>query len=957
MISSIIVEKCRKECRRTPNLTLVIVAILAWLLLCGSAIAQTGDPASKAPVAFGESDITGTFVDQHGVIRSRSVSLDHMALSKLKESQVLTLNFFNDVSLNAVIENARTSGLYTTHLQGKVENIADSLALIVIHDGAVAGIVRAPGSGTYRIRSAPGRGQIVEEIDDSKFFPCGIKAEHHIQAAPGEQPQGDPADGSVGCPLFVDVMIVYTPEARDIEGGTAEVQAVAMLAIDATNVAYSLSQINHYVRLVYVGEVNYVESGFFITELDRLRTPADGFMDEVHALRDQYGADLVDLLISHTEGGTICGIAYLMTNVSQGFEADAFSVCNTGCVSGGFTLEHEIGHNMGCHHDRDNAGGQGAYEFSYGHRFNGDNTVQYRTIMSYSPGERIPYFSNPNILYQGQPTGVPAGDPLSADNAQTHNLTAATVSTFRPAAAGSPGSPHSWKAPDYIQPLDVLSGDQFGVSVALHGNLMIVGAYTADVLAADTGAAYIFRFNPETQSWVEETKLFAIDGVLNDRFGVSVDIHDDGNGGGLALIGAYQCNDGGRDSGAAYVFRNSGGGWQPETKLLAVDMAGGDLFGRSVSLAVGPGGDFALVGSPLDDDNGTNAGAAYLFKFSDGIWQQFDKFQSDDILPQDQFAFAVDLVTEPDTNDLYALVGAWRDDEGNFDAGAAFVFKSQTDKLGLLQMVQIDKLLGPDPQLSDQFGYSVDLEITAENRAAVVSMWQYDGVGTNSGAAYVFRDNAGSWTLESRLTALDALPGDRFGSDVAISGDGALVGAYLHDDLAFMNNGAAYLFRKSGLNWIQEAKILAKDAADEDQFGFSADLQESRAAIGAWMKDFDKTNFLYGAVYVTEGIPIVDCNKNSVPDECDIASGASTDVNANGIPDECETPPCPADTNADGAVNVIDLLAVINNWGACPAPPTLCPADVAPVGTPDGNVNVMDLLAVINNWGPCPTLP
>jgi len=969
-MTDMIVEK--RKYKRTPRAVWMLLSIAlaaAVLAIAPLARAQSGPSSNSNPVAFQDSAVTGSFTDQHAVIRSRSVALDPEALAKLKPGQSLTLNFFSDATLHADIEQSRHSGLYTTHLQGTIQNHPNSSVLMVIHDGAVAGIVRTTDSGTYRIRSAPGRGQIVEQIDDFKFPPCGTGPDQHVHALPDAEPQLNQNDGSVGCPIFVDIMIVYTPEARDLEGGTAQIQAIAILAIDATNAAYGNSQIDHFVRLVYLGEVDYAETGFFGIELGRLRDPADGFMDEVHPLRDQYGADLVDLLISHTEGGTICGIAYLMTNVSPGFAADGFSVCNTGCVSGGFVFEHEIGHNMGCHHDRATVmaggGGQGAFDFSYGHRFTGNNFVEYRTIMSYAPGERIPYFSNPNIVYQGQPTGVvqgstdPKGNPNSADNALTHNLTAGTVASFRPAAAGSPGSPHTWSAPDYIQPIDLLTGDQFGVSVALHGELMIVGAYTADVLAADSGAAYIFRFNATTQTWTEEAKIYAFDGLFNDRFGIAVDIYDDGAGGGLALVGAYQSNDAGRDSGSAYVFRSAGGGWGHEAKLLASDTAPGDLFGRSVSLAVGgPNDEYAIIGSPLDDDDGTNRGSAYVFRRdASGLWAQVAKLHGDDSLPQDQFGFAVDLAIEPESNDIYALAGAWRDDEGAFDAGAAFIFKTQLDKGGQTEWVQIAKLLPPDPQFSDQFGYSVDLDITAETRAAIISMWQYDGVGTNSGAAYVFRDNGVKWALDSRLTPLDAASGDRFGSDVAISGDAALVGAYLHDDLDLMNNGAAYLFRKNGLNWIQEAKIVAKDAADEDQFGFSVDLLGSRAAIGAWMKDFDKTTFLYGAVYVTEGVPIVDCNKNSVPDECDIASGASADANGNGIPDECEIPPCPADVNGDGAVNVIDLLAVINGWGPCPAPPNPCPADIAPIGTPDGMVNVIDLLAVINNWGPCPMVP
>ena len=114
-----------------------------------------------------------------------------------------------------------------------------------------------------------------------------------------------------------------------------------------------------------------------------------------------------------------------------------------------------------------------------------------------------------------------------------------------------------------------------------------------------------------------------------------------------------------------------------------------------------------------------------------------------------------------------------------------------------------------------------------------------------------------------------------------------------------------------------------------------------------------------GAIYITSGSEFLDCNKNTIPDSCDIASGKSLDVNADGIPDECQKPPptCPADVapfpEGDGAVDVDDLLVIINGWGDCPSPPATCPADVAP---PDGDgvVDVDDLLVIINGWGACP---
>jgi len=100
------------------------------------------------------------------------------------------------------------------------------------------------------------------------------------------------------------------------------------------------------------------------------------------------------------------------------------------------------------------------------------------------------------------------------------------------------------------------------------------------------------------------------------------------------------------------------------------------------------------------------------------------------------------------------------------------------------------------------------------------------------------------------------------------------------------------------------------------------------------------------SVLVNAQVPDGDCNNNGIGDSIDISGGASLDANLNGIPDECEPRTCTGDVTGNGSVNLDDLLAVINAWGATGANP----ADV----TGNGVVNVDDLLAVINSWGACP---
>ena len=129
------------------------------------------------------------------------------------------------------------------------------------------------------------------------------------------------------------------------------------------------------------------------------------------------------------DAGGWCGIARCLPNTAE----RAFNVVQWDCAAGKFSNVHEIGHNQGCAHDRDNAGtGCNAYSFSYGWRFIGNYSfITYRTVMAYAPGDRIQYFSNPDVEFDGTPTGVPIGDPDESHNAHTINLRRSIVENHR----------------------------------------------------------------------------------------------------------------------------------------------------------------------------------------------------------------------------------------------------------------------------------------------------------------------------------------------------------------------------------------------------------------------------------------------------------------------------------------------------------------------------------------------
>src|SRR6266542_2578540 len=232
-----------------------------------------------------------------------------------------------------------------------------------------------------------------------------------------------------GTNTVVDVMIVYTTAARIGAGGVPAMDTLIDLAVAEANIAYQNSLIPIALNLVFRGEVTYTETGNAATDLTRLQNANDGYMDAVHTWRNQYGADLVCLFTETMT--TYAGLGFLMSNVSTNFSSYAFSVVRRVYAAGTYTFAHELGHNMGCAHDRQNSNSQGAYPYSYGYRFVGSDNVTYRDIMAYPPGTRIQYFSNPNVSFLGTPTGVAAGATNAADNATTISNTAPTVASFR----------------------------------------------------------------------------------------------------------------------------------------------------------------------------------------------------------------------------------------------------------------------------------------------------------------------------------------------------------------------------------------------------------------------------------------------------------------------------------------------------------------------------------------------
>ncbi len=201
-------------------------------------------------------------------------------------------------------------------------------------------------------------------------------------------------------------------------------------------------------------------------------------------------------------------------------------------------------------------------------------------------------------------------------------------------------------------------------------------------------------------------------------------------------------------------------------KLLASDAEVRDLFGVSVAVS----GDTAVVGAYFEDAGGSNAGAAYVFQRDQGgadNWGEVKKLTASDAQAVDWFGYSV--AVSGDT----AVVGAYREDAGGGNAGAAYVF--ERDQGGGGNWGEVTKLAASDAEAGDGFGWSV----AVGGNTAVVGAPGEDAADTEAGAAYVFqRDEGGAdnWGEVKKLTASDAQAGDWFGWGVAVSGDTAVVG-------------------------------------------------------------------------------------------------------------------------------------------------------------------------------------
>jgi hypothetical protein len=392
----------------------------------------------------------------------------------------------------------------------------------------------------------------------------------------------------------------------------------------------------------------------------------------------------------------------------------------------------------------------------------------------------------------------------------------------------------------------------FGGAIALDGDTLVVSQIGDDSNASgvngnqfnegapNSGAVFVYVKSGGT--WVQQAYLKASNPAASNSFGSSLALDGD-----TLVIGSTGQDTSGSNSGAAYVFTRTAGVWSQQAFLKASNPGASDAFGRSIDVD----GDTVVVGAPNEDSNAlgvggsqtdnssANSGAAYVFVRNGASWSQQAYVKASNTQPDDQFGFSVAIVGDT------VVVGAVNEDSNatgvngaqsnnsQSQAGAAYVFT----RSGVAWSQQA-YLKASNTDNNDQFGIALAMDgetlvVGSAGEASGspgVNGVQLDESQQDAGAAYVFVRTGGVWAQEAYVKASNPGADDLFGIDVALHGDTLVVGAFHENssatgvdgnqaDESADDAGAAYVFRRNGSTWSQQAYLKASNTQLGDVFG------------------------------------------------------------------------------------------------------------------------------------------
>jgi len=311
-----------------------------------------------------------------------------------------------------------------------------------------------------------------------------------------------------------------------------------------------------------------------------------------------------------------------------------------------------------------------------------------------------------------------------------------------------------------------------------------------------------------------EAEIFPSHGTYLDYFGGSCSLE-----GPTAVVGAPHDES---QKGSAEVFTSNGTAWAHVQQLLASDRHDFDLFGWSLQIS----GDTLVIGAPRADAGGVDAGAAYVFRRSGGVWSEVAKLLASDAVDGGRMGESVAI-----EGDTIVVGGTGMSTPAGIPSGAAYVFT----RAGTTWTEQA-KLVPSDAEALDEFGSAVAI---SAGWIVVGSRWDDDACPSNpycqSGSAYLFLGGGASWSEFQKLRPVELALGHEFGAAVSLSGDRLVVGAP-QNAVPFPRPGAAFLFEYDGASWVQQPP-LATPTGLGDNYGWSVGIDADTIVIGARFDD------------------------------------------------------------------------------------------------------------------------
>ncbi|WP_417383300.1 Calx-beta domain-containing protein [Gimesia sp.] len=356
----------------------------------------------------------------------------------------------------------------------------------------------------------------------------------------------------------------------------------------------------------------------------------------------------------------------------------------------------------------------------------------------------------------------------------------------------------TWEYVATLTAFDAAAGDQFGSSVAIDGDTIVIGAYADDDLGDESGSVYVFRQNGS--NWDFEQKLTASDGNAGDQFGGAVTIDNN-----TIIVGStfHELDGPGNipDSGAAYAFTRSGTNWSESQMITASNGALSDQFGWSVAIQ----SNYIFISGLKSDTNesSNDAGAVYVFKNIDGTWVEQQILGPPDGATNDLFGYDLDVYG----NQLGVIstgTVAYK--------GAAYIFKNNS---GYWEFQQ--KIIHTGDEANDQSAFSIKLS----TELMVIGSILDDGNASDSGTATLYRLLGDSWIESKTFFSEDGTPQDQFGYDVSISGTHVIASAPLSDATS-SDAGSFHVFNSN--NEAFSINVLRKAEGDSGETIFTFEV-------------------------------------------------------------------------------------------------------------------------------------